>query len=72
MVRFGRDNVPRRPKRPSYLGLGLAVLCEAIDIRAVTPGENKIMTYESSTPFINASLAEHCLSVEFNLSLIHI
>ena len=24
------------------------------------------MTYESSTPFINASLAEHCLSVEFN------
>ena len=32
----------------------------------VTPGENKIMTYESSTPFINASLAEHCLSVEFN------
>jgi len=24
------------------------------------------MTYESSTPFINASLAEQCLSVEFN------
>ena len=24
------------------------------------------MTYESSTPFINASLTEHCLSVEFN------
>ena len=32
----------------------------------VTPGKNKIMTYESSTPFINALLAEHCLSVEFN------
>ena len=24
------------------------------------------MTYESSTPFINASLADHCLSIEFN------
>jgi len=36
------------------------------DIRRIRFGDNHTMTYESSTPFINASLTDHCLSIEFN------